>query len=74
MPTVRRIEDTVEISAEAVSRTYPINNKPRSPLSLVKRGASAIETIVATARPGEVIYVSDAAYYNPHLWRSYSDL
>ena len=35
---------------------------------------SAVEYIVATARPGEVIHVKEGDYYSKHLWRSYQDL
>jgi hypothetical protein len=40
-------------------------------LRLLRPGISAIEYIVETARPGEVIHVSEDAYYNPYLWRNY---
>ena len=32
---------------------------------------SAIEFIVESARPGEVISIGDEDYYNHQLWRSY---
>ena len=35
---------------------------------------SAVEYIVATARPGEVVHVKEGDYYSKHLWRSYQDL
>ena len=35
---------------------------------------SAIEFIVETAQPGEVISISDADYYNDQLWRSYESV
>lgn len=34
---------------------------------------SAIEFIVESAQPGEVISISDEDYYNHQLWRSYQD-
>jgi hypothetical protein len=38
---------------------------------LVRPGISAIEYIVQTARPGEVVHVAEEEYYNPFLWRTY---
>jgi len=35
---------------------------------------SAIEYIVETARPGEVVHIDEGDYYNKHLWGSYKDL
>ncbi len=67
MPTVRQTTESVGVS----SGKPAVHRQP--PLVLVRPGTSAIEYIVATARPGEVIHVSDAEYYNPHLWRNYTD-
>ena len=40
----------------------------------VRPGMSALEYIVETAQPGEVIHVDEGDYYNQHLWRSYREL
>ncbi len=69
MPTVRQTTESVGVSAGKLA----IHKQPQPPLVLVRPGTSAIEYIVATARPGEVIHVSDAEYFNPHLWRNYTD-
>ena len=74
MPTVRQTANPVEVSAGRAFTAPATHREPHKPLVLVQPGTSAIEYIVATARPGEVIHVSDAEYYNPHLWRSYSDV
>jgi hypothetical protein len=73
MPTVRQTTETVGVFAGDAYTAPVIESTPQRPLMLVLPGTSAIEYIVATARPGEVIHVSDAEYYNPHLWQNYSD-
>jgi hypothetical protein len=42
-------------------------------LWVVNPRKSAIEHIVETACPGEVVHVDDRDYYNSCLWRSYKD-
>ena len=39
-----------------------------------KPAESAIEFIVESARPGEVISISDEDYYSDQLWRSYEGM
>lgn len=71
MLTVRQIAESDKVSAgTAVTQPADRRTAPKE-LKLVKPGMSAIEYIVATARPGEVIHVFEEEYYNPHLWRSY---
>ena len=48
--------------------------KVAEPVRIVTPGMSAIEYIVETARPGEVIHVDEGDYYNKQLWRSYNGL
>jgi hypothetical protein len=43
-------------------------------IKAAKPAESAIEFIVESARPGEVIYIDDEDYYNHHLWRSYQGI
>jgi hypothetical protein len=73
MPTIRLHREHQRVSAGRVA-IMPV--KPgrvaRLPLWLVKPRMSAIEHIVETARPGEVIHVDDGDYYNAHLWRNYN--
>lgn len=74
MPTVRQLASTVGIPADRRSNTPTIPRNSRKPLMLLKPRISAIEYIVMTAQPGEVIHVTDEDYRNPHLWRSYLDV
>ena len=74
MPTIRRQVEHHRVSAGRIART------PTKPASVVKPSLwvvdprkSAIENIVDTARPGEVLHVNDKDYYNNCLWRSYKD-
>ena len=73
MPTIRQLIDSAEFpnGRERIAPAKPRTRK--KPLIMVKSGTSAIEFIVKTAKPGEVIHVSDEDYFNPHLWRSYID-
>ena len=73
MPTVRQLADTIGAPTGRGIPLPTIQAQPRKPFVLVKTHTSAIEYIVATARPGEVIHVTDADYYNPYLWHSYED-
>lgn len=74
MPTVRQVAESNEVSAGRDVTTPAILKKARKPLRLVNPSMSAIEYIVETALPGEVIHVTEEEYYNPHLWRCYEDV
>ena len=71
MPTVRQLADSIGAPSGRGMPLPAAHPTPKKPLMLVIPGTSAIEYIVATARPGEVVYVTDAEYYNPYLWRNY---
>ena len=71
MPTIRQLAESLEISAARTTGAAVNLRKQRGSLRLVKPGVSAIEHIVNTAQPGEVIHVADDDYFNPYLWRSY---
>jgi hypothetical protein len=73
MPTIRQIFELDESSVGTCVEIPAKHRKANLPLRLVRPGISAIEYIVETARPGEVVHVSEDAYYNPYLWRSYLD-
>ena len=73
MPAIRQIKPSSELSTD-LNPALPVNGgKVDAPLRLIKPGTTAIEYIVETAEAGEVITVTEDAYYNPHLWRSYQD-
>ena len=74
MPTVRQLAKAARIPAGKSSDMPAVPRNSRKPLMLVKPRISAIEYIVMTAQPGEVIHVTDEDYRNPHLWRSYLDV
>lgn len=71
MPTVRQSADCFESSADSGVTAPASQGHPQTPLMLVRPGISAIEYIVQTARPGEVVHVAEEEYYNPFLWRTY---
>ena len=73
MPTIRQYNEYKGRPSTRMRPAARFASKPGKPLVLVKPGISAIEFIVETARPGEVTHVSDDDYYNPYLWRNYSD-
>lgn len=73
MPTIRQMAEPFESAAGTRVDTQATKENALAPLMLVRRGMSAIEYIVETARPGEVIHVREDEYYNPHLWRNYLD-
>ena len=72
MPTIRQRVEQQRVSAGNIA-IMPVNPirvaKPR--LNVVKHRMSAIEYIVENARPGEVVYVGEADYYNEYLWSHY---
>lgn len=71
MPTVRQSADCFQSSADEVVTAPATQGDAHTPLMLVRPGISAIEYIVQTARPGEVVHVAEEEYYNPFLWRTY---
>ena len=73
MPTFRQSVESTDVQYGIDVPLSVMHTNLQQPLVLVEPCTSAIEYIVATARPGEVIHVTDAEYYNPHLWRSYED-
>jgi hypothetical protein len=74
MPTIRQQVEYQRASASIIA-IMPVKPARLESLSLciVQPDMSAIEYIVATARPGEVVHVDDGAYHNAYLWRSYED-
>ena len=73
MPTIRQLVEYQRVSAGRIA-TMPVNPaRVVKPLRLVKPRMSAIEYIVETARPGEVVYIDEEDYYNEYLWRAYED-
>jgi hypothetical protein len=74
MPTIRQQVEHQRVSAGSIA-IMPV--KParveKSSLWIVQPHTSAIEYIVETARPGEVVHVDDEDYHNGYLWRSYDD-
>ena len=74
MPTIRQQVEHQRVSAGRIAIM------PMKPTGVVKPSLwvvdprmSAIEYIVETALPGEVVHVDDEDYYNNCLWRSYKD-
>jgi hypothetical protein len=74
MPTIRQQVEHQRVSAGRIAITPVKPARLESPsLWIVQPDMSAIEYIVATARPGEVVHVDDGDYHNGYLWRSYED-
>ena len=73
MPTIRQQveQQRVSVGRIAIMPMEPVRVPPS--LRVVSLRKSAIEHIVETARPGEVVLVDDDDYYNHCLWRSYKD-
>ncbi len=74
MGDVHRIADFQSPSAAADTAAPVTPEEPGASPRAFGHGMSAVEYIVATARPGEVIHVHEGDYYSKHLWRSYKDL
>ena len=74
MPTIRQQVEHQRVSAGriAIMPVKPARVEKPS-LWIVQPHMSAIEYIVETARPGEVVHVDDGDYHNGYLWRSYED-
>ena len=74
MPTIRQQVEHQRVSAGRIAIMPMKPARVESPsLWIVQPDTSAIEYIVATARPGEVVHVADGDYYNSYLWSSYED-
>lgn len=74
MPTIRQQVEHQRVSAGRIAIMPMMPAKVVKPsLRVVKPRMSAIEHIVKTAHPGEVVHVDDRDYYNNCLWRSYED-
>ena len=74
MPTIRQQVEHQSVLAGRIAIMPVKPEKVESPsLWIVQRDMSAIEYIVETARPGEVVHVDDGDYHNAYLWRSYED-
>jgi hypothetical protein len=73
MSTIGRLLEFQEDSSQ-INVAIPVIAPERAKaLRVLDHGKSAIEYIVDTAEPGEVIIVDEADYYNPYLWRTYGD-
>ena len=74
MPTIRQQLEHQRVSAGRISIMPMKPARVVEPsLRVVNPRKSAIEHIVETAHPGEVVIVNDRDYYNNCLWRSYED-
>jgi hypothetical protein len=74
MPTIRQQVGHQRVSADRFAIVPVKPTRVESPsLWVVQPDMSAIEYIVATAHPGEVMHVDDGDYHNSYLWRSYED-
>ena len=74
MPTIRQQVEHQRVSDGKIAIMSVKPARVKSPsLWIVQPDMSAIEYIVETARPGEVVHVDDGDYHNGYLWRSYED-
>jgi hypothetical protein len=74
MPTIRQQVGHQRVSAGRIAIMPVKPARVENPsLCIVQSHMSAIEFIVETACPGEVVHVDDGDYHNGYLWRSYED-
>ena len=74
MPTIRQQVEHQRVSAGRIAIMPMKPARVAKPsLRVVNPRKSAIEHIVDTAHPGEVVHVDDRDYYNNYLWGSYED-